>query len=125
MMAFEMPGFDQSPANTASQSVKVLAQSMALVQPLQGASRDTELEDKLGLVQTQLLVVFSTADKVVPPAVGRTYRERMPNYHFMMVYDAGHIVATDSPEALSNTIANFLELHETFIVSHRDGRINP
>ena len=43
--------------------------------------------------QTQTLVVFGTADKVVPPAMGRTYRERMPNCHFVMVYDAGHAVA--------------------------------
>jgi len=212
VMAFEMPGFGQSPANTASQSVKDLAQTMAqaatqlglnsyaligtsfgsrvalwhalqspqqvdllvlvaptavlperytmpvvapdqiakllfahpenvpaqlpadpanvakemaLVQRIQGASRDTELEDKLGQVQTQTLVVFGTADKVVPPAMGRTYRERMPNCHFVMVYDAGHAVATERPEALSNTIADFLDLRETFIVSRRDGRINP
>ena len=212
VMAFEMPGFGQSPANTASQSVKDLARTMAqaatqlglnsyaligtsfgsrvalwqalqspqqvdllvliaptavlpegytmpvvapdqiakllfahpenvpaqlpadpanvakemaLVQRIQGASRDTELEDKLGQVQTQTLVVFGTADKVVPPAMGRTYRERMPNCHFVMVYDAGHAVATERPEALSNTIADFLDLRETFIVSRRDGRINP
>jgi hypothetical protein len=42
-----------------------------------------------------------------------------------MVYDAGHEVATERPEALSNTIADFLELRETFIFSRRDGRINP
>jgi len=85
------------------------AKEMALVQRIQGASRDTELEDKLGQVQTQTLVVFGTADKVVPPAMGRTYRERMPNCHFVMVYDAGHAVATERPEALSNTIADFLD----------------
>ena len=96
-----------------------------MVQRIQGASPDTELEDKLGQVQTQTLVVFGTADKVVPPAMGRTYRERMPNCHFVMVYDAGHEVATERPEALSNTIADFLDLRETFIVSRRDGRINP
>jgi pimeloyl-ACP methyl ester carboxylesterase len=102
-----------------------VAKEMALVQHLRGASRDTELEDTLNRVQTQTLVVFGTADKVVPPAMGRTYRERMPNCHFVMVYDAGHAVATERPEALTNTVTDFLDLRETFIVSRRDGRINP
>ena len=62
---------------------------------------------------------------MVPPAMGRTYRERMPNCHFVMVYDAGHAVAIERPEALTNTIIDFLDLRETFIVSRRDGRINP
>jgi pimeloyl-ACP methyl ester carboxylesterase len=98
---------------------------MALVQPIKGTGRDTELEEKLGGVQTQTLVVFGTADKVVPPAMGRTYRERMPNCHYVMVYDAGHAVAAERPEALTNTITDFLDLRETFIVSRRDSRINP
>ena len=112
------------PAQPAEDLAHV-AKEMALVQRLQGASRDRELEDKLGQVQTQTLVVFGTADKVVPPAMGRTYRERMPNCHFVMVYDAGHAVASERPEALTNTIMDFLDLRETFIVSRRDGRINP
>jgi pimeloyl-ACP methyl ester carboxylesterase len=98
---------------------------MVLLQRIQGTSRDTALEGKLGEVQTQTLVVFGTADQVVPPAMGRTYRERMPNCHYVLVYDAGHAVATERPEALTNTIIDFLELRETFIVGRRDGRINP
>ncbi len=102
-----------------------VAKGMALVQRIKGASRDTELEGKLGEVQTLTLVVFGTADKVVPPAMGRTYRERMPNCHYVLVYDAGHAVAAERPEALTNTISDFLDLRETFLVSRRDGRINP
>jgi hypothetical protein len=49
----------------------------------------------------------------------------MPNCHFVMVYDAGHAVGTGRPETLANTIADFLDLRETFIVSRRDGRIYP
>lgn len=98
---------------------------MALVQHIKGASRDTELEGKLGEVQIQTLVVFGTADKVVPPTMGRTYRERRPNCHYVLLYDAGHAVVAERPEALTNTLTDFLDLRETFIVSRRDGRINP
>jgi len=102
-----------------------VAKEMALVQRIKGNSRDTELEGKLSELQTLTLVVFGTADKVVPPAMGRTYRERMPNCHYVLVYDAGHAVAAERPEALINTVTDFLDLRETFIVSRRDGRINP
>jgi pimeloyl-ACP methyl ester carboxylesterase len=62
---------------------------------------------------------------VVPPEMGRTYREPMPNSHYVPVYDAGHAVAAERPEALTNTIIDSLDLGETFTVSRRDGRINP
>jgi pimeloyl-ACP methyl ester carboxylesterase len=102
-----------------------VAKEMALMQRIQGSSRDTELEGKLSEVQTHTLVVFGTADKVVPPEMGRTYRERIPSCHYVLVYDAGHAVAAERPEALTNTIIDFLDLRETFIVSRRDGRVNP
>jgi pimeloyl-ACP methyl ester carboxylesterase len=102
-----------------------VTKEMALLQRIKGTSRDPELEEQLGEVQTQTLVVFGTADHVVPPAMGRTYRERMPHCHYVLVYDAGHAVAAERPEALSSTIIDFLDLRETFIVSRRDGRINP
>jgi pimeloyl-ACP methyl ester carboxylesterase len=102
-----------------------VAKEMALLQRIKATSRDAELEGRLGEVQTQTLVVFGTADKVVSPAMGRTYRERMPNCHYVLVYDAGHAVAEERPEALTNIITDFLDLRETFIVSRRDSRINP
>jgi len=61
----------------------------------------------------------------VPPAMGRIYRQRMPNCHYVLVYDAGHDIAEERPEALTNTLTDFLDLRDTFIVSRRDGRINP
>jgi pimeloyl-ACP methyl ester carboxylesterase len=67
---------------------------MALVQPLQGTGRDTELEGKLSQVQTQTLIAFGTTDRMMPPAMSRTHRERMSSCHFVMVDDAGHAVIT-------------------------------
>lgn len=102
-----------------------LTQEISLLHRLRGTSRDVTLEEQLGEVQTLTLVVFGTADRVVPPAMGRLYRERLPNCHYVMVYDAGHDIASERPEALSNSVIDFLDLREAFIVSRRDGRINP
>ncbi len=49
----------------------------------------------------------------------------MPNCHYALVYDTGHAVAAERPEALTNSVIDFLDLRETFIVSRRGGRINP
>jgi hypothetical protein len=57
--------------------------------------------------------------------MARTYRERIPNCHYALVYDAGHAVAAERPEVPANTITDSLDLRETFIVSRRDGGINP
>jgi pimeloyl-ACP methyl ester carboxylesterase len=118
-------GAGLKPAPTGTAHPENVTQEMALVQRIKGASSDTELEGRLGEVQTLTLVVFGTADKVVPSSMGRIYRERMPNCHYVLVYDAGHAVADERPEALTNTITDFLDLRETFIVSRRDSRINP
>jgi pimeloyl-ACP methyl ester carboxylesterase len=115
---------ENAPARLPMDQASV-AKEMALVQRMKGTSRDMALEEKLGEVQAQTLVVFGTADKVVQPAMGRMFRERMPNCHYVLVYDAGHAVAAERPEALTNTITDFLDMRETFIVSRRDGRINP
>jgi pimeloyl-ACP methyl ester carboxylesterase len=98
---------------------------LAHILPLNNTVRVAEELALLDCLTGGRLVVFGTADKVVPPAMGRTYRERMPNCHYVMVYDAGHAVAAERPEALTNTITDFLDLRETFIVSRRDSRINP
>ena len=34
-------------------------------------------------------------------------------------------IAAERPEALANTLTDFLDLRETFLVSRRDNRINP
>jgi pimeloyl-ACP methyl ester carboxylesterase len=115
---------EHPPAHLRVDSAKVSIE-MTLVHHIRGASRDAELEEKLDQVQTQTLVVFGTADRLVPPAIGRIYRERMPNCHYVMVYDAGRTIAAERPEALIATLTDFLDLRETFIVSRRDGRINP
>jgi pimeloyl-ACP methyl ester carboxylesterase len=100
-------------------------QAMALMERLRGINHDAAMEEKLGEVQALTLVVFGTADRLVPPDMGRIYRERMPNCHYVLVYDAGHEVASERPEALTNAVIDFLDWRETFIVSRRDGRINP
>lgn len=103
----------------------VLAQQAALVQRLRGPSRDPELEARMGELNVPTLVLFGTRDQVIPPAVGRIYREKLPRCHFILVYDAGHAIDADRPEAFASVVGEFLEHGESFIVNRGSGLLNP
>src|SRR5262245_41543366 len=62
---------------------------------------DAELEAGLRALEAPALAVFGTEDRVSPPELGRTYNEIIPRCHFVLVYDAGHAVAEERPEALA------------------------
>ena len=83
------------------------------------------LEGRLHEVQCPTLVVFGQDDATVAPEATSIYRERIPNCSIAFVYDAGHDVAAERPEALVNLVSDYLERRETFIVQNRSRVINP
>ena len=71
------------------------------------------------------LAVFGQEDRLVSREAGGVWKERAPNCNVCYVYDAGHAVAADRPDALVNVVMDFLERRETFIVENRSSLINP
>jgi pimeloyl-ACP methyl ester carboxylesterase len=96
-----------------------------LVTRLAGPPRDTELERQLAGLATPTLVLFGTLDRVIPPEVGHLYKELMPNCHLVFVYDAGHIISAERPEAFTEVVADFLERREAFVISRTETVIHP
>jgi pimeloyl-ACP methyl ester carboxylesterase len=92
------------------------AQSLALVGRLRGPARDSMLEDRLRDLSVPTLVVFGTLDSVVPPEMGRIYKDLMPDAHLVFVYDAGHAIAAERPEAFAEVVADFLERGDAFLI---------
>jgi pimeloyl-ACP methyl ester carboxylesterase len=90
-----------------------------------GFPRDPELERRLGDIQTPTLVLLGTSDKVLPPETGRMYVERIPNCYYVLVYDAGHAIAAERPDALCAAVSDFIERRGTFIVERESTAINP
>jgi pimeloyl-ACP methyl ester carboxylesterase len=86
---------------------------------------DGHLEGRLADLAVPTLVVLGTRDDIVPPAAGRVYKDRMPNAHLVFVYDAGHAVSADRPEAFAEVVADFLERHEAFVISRARTVIHP
>ena len=63
------------------------------------------------------LVLFGTLDRVMPPEMGRIYKALMPNAHLVLVYDAGHAIAAERPEAFTEVVMDFLERNDAFVIS--------
>ena len=123
-----------SAASAAIRHVLQSPQSIAvlvLVSPLAvrpagapaGASHD--LESQLAQIQCPTLAVFGQADATIDPVAPSIYRSRIPNCNVAFVYDAGHDIASERPQALLNLVEDYLERRETFIVQNRAGAINP
>jgi pimeloyl-ACP methyl ester carboxylesterase len=103
----------------------IVAKEQALVQRLTGGRHDAEAERRLGEIPCATLVLFGSEDKMVEPEAARLYRERIPNSNIVFVYDAGHLIEAERPEALINAVSDYVELRETFIVGRQTGIINP
>jgi pimeloyl-ACP methyl ester carboxylesterase len=101
------------------------AKAAALVGRLRGPDRDAVLEKRMGGLATPTLVLFGTLDSVITPDMGRFYKELMPSCHLVFVYDAGHGISTDRPEAFTEVTVDFLERREAFVINRTDTVIHP
>jgi pimeloyl-ACP methyl ester carboxylesterase len=101
------------------------AKTQPLVQRLRGPDRDADLESRLPTLVTPTLVLFGTLDRVISPAMGRVYKELMPGCQLVFVYDAGHAISTERPEAFAEVVGDFLERHEAFVISRTETIIHP
>lgn len=80
---------------------------------------------RIAAIATPTLLLLGTRDPVISTNAGRVYVSTMPKCFATMVYDAGHEVDLDRPEAVASICANFLANRESFVVNRDDGMINP
>jgi pimeloyl-ACP methyl ester carboxylesterase len=103
----------------------VRAKSRAFVERLRGPDRDQDLESRMTTLSAPTLVLFGTLDGVIPPQMGHFYKELIPNCHLVFVYDAGHAIGAERPEAFAEVVADFLERREAFVISRTVTVIHP
>jgi pimeloyl-ACP methyl ester carboxylesterase len=101
---------------------EIAAQQAALVDRLIASPRDPALEEAMRDVGTPTLVLFGSADEMTPPELGRHYRELLPNCQFVIVYDSGHAIDGDRPEAFAAIVTDFIAHREQFVV-RRESRL--
>ena len=111
--------------NAISVDADVLAKEQALAQRLTGGAHDAEAERRLADMTCPTLAIFGAEDRLVAPEAPRVYRERIANSNLSFVYDAGHLIEAERPEALINAVSDYVAQRETFIVGRQSGVINP
>ncbi len=107
----------------AAERVAVLVLISPLLTRPNAAGADAELTDQIAQIQCPTLAVFGQEDPLAASA--SVYRERIPNCNIAFVYDSGHDIPAERPQALLNLVTDYLERRETFIVQNRSGLISP
>jgi pimeloyl-ACP methyl ester carboxylesterase len=101
---------------------EVDAQQRALVARLMGSvPRDAELEQRMASLDVPTLVVWGTEDRAISPQMAREYPALMPRCRLVFVYDAGHGIDSDRPEAFASVVGDFLARGEQFVVRSDSG----
>ena len=57
--------------------------------------------------------------------IRRHYKELLPNGHLVLVYDSGHAIGAERPEACAEVVTDFLERHEAFLISRAETVLHP
>jgi pimeloyl-ACP methyl ester carboxylesterase len=97
----------------------------AFIQSVLRPGQDRELDGRLGEVAPATLVVFGSEDTFISPDMGRIYKAAMPNCSLAFVYDAGHKIEAERPQATADLVADFLERKEVFVVARNSTVIHP
>jgi pimeloyl-ACP methyl ester carboxylesterase len=108
-----------------AQDPAIQAKQASLVGRLRGPDRDAALEALLPGLATPTLVLFGTQDRLMPSELGRHYKTLLPNCNLVLVYDAGHAIGAERPEAFAEIVGDFFDRHEAFIISRYETLINP
>lgn len=104
---------------------EVQKKTRPLVMRLMAPPRDAELEARMRALEVPTLVLFGTLDRVIPNTMGRIYKELLPSCQFSLVYDAGHVIAAERPEAFAEIVGDFLDRHEAFAISRTETVLHP
>jgi len=86
---------------------------------------DTTLIERFAALARPTLALFGTHDARVPPQSARRWRALVPSCHIVFLYDAGHDLAADRPEAFADAVTDFLADPGTFLINRRAGALHP
>ncbi|HEX6440731.1 MAG TPA: alpha/beta hydrolase [Stellaceae bacterium] len=124
-MARRLYGHPERMPPLPAPDLAVVAKQETLVNRLRGPGRDPELEREMRELAVPTLVAFGTLDRMIPPEMGRHYKELMPNCHLVFVYDAGHAIGAERPEAFADLVSDFIERREAFVINRTPTVIHP
>jgi pimeloyl-ACP methyl ester carboxylesterase len=87
------------------------------------ANGNADLLERLPEIAAPTLVVWGTADQLVPPEHGQLFVQRIPNSYRILVYGAAHSLPIAACRQFVALVTDFIERGERFVVnegSHAD-----
>lgn len=111
------PGPPPDPATVAKQ--------LSLVGRLMATENHQDLSAALANLRTPTMVMFGTRDGLVPPEMGRRYKELIANCDYVLVYDAAHAISFDRPEAFVALVEDFVRRGPAHVVNIESTIIHP
>jgi pimeloyl-ACP methyl ester carboxylesterase len=84
---------------------------------LRPADGNSELRERLGEIAAPTLVLWGTADQVVPPESGRDYVRAIPNSYRVLIYGAAHSLPVAACRQFVALTTDFIERGEGFVVA--------
>ena len=122
----ECAGLDLTDVDVRGQTIRVMGKGRKeRIVPFGGPARDAEFEKAMAGIAVPVLALFGTRSTVVSTDAARLYSTLLPKCFTTMVYDAGHDLDLDRPDAVTAVVKNFLQHGETFIVNRDNAIINP
>ena len=84
------------------------------------AAPDGAPDEAFREIKRPVLVLCETKDR---SAAGDRWRKLLTDCHFMFVYDVGHAIGEERPEALAFITLEFFERRDLFLVSRESGLV--
>ena len=66
----------------------------------------------LGTLKVPTLVIGADADMSTPASLSRMLQQRIPNSELAIVYESGHSIYWEQPEAFNKAVLDFIGKHK-------------
>jgi pimeloyl-ACP methyl ester carboxylesterase len=86
---------------------------------LRPADGNAELLARLGEIAAPTLVLWGTADKILPPEAGHVFVQRIPTSYRILLYGAAHSLPVAACRQFVSLTTDFIERGERFVVAER------
>ncbi|MBV9896458.1 MAG: alpha/beta hydrolase [Chloroflexi bacterium] len=84
---------------------------------LRPAHGNANLRERLGEISAPTLVLWGTADEVIPPESGQVFVRAIPNSYRMLIYGAAHSLPVAACRQFVALVTDFIERGDRFVVA--------
>jgi pimeloyl-ACP methyl ester carboxylesterase len=94
-------------ALSPERAATMAANRAALLEYAGSAMADPGLRDRLTAIATPVLVIWGTADRMIPVEHGQAYADGIPGAQLRLITHAGHLPQLETPDELLTVVRDF------------------